>query len=82
MAAESAFSLPLRPVWLGTQQKTMSFLAIFKKHTFVSPSQSGVVMVVVIVVMIVVEVVVVVVVVVFNDELYIFSYDYITFNIW
>ena len=34
--------------------------------------------------MIVVEVVVVVVVVVvvFNDGLYIFSYDYITFNIW
>ena len=34
LAAESAFSLPLMPVWLGTQQKTMSFLAIFKKTHF------------------------------------------------
>ena len=34
MAAESAFSLPLMPVWLGTQQKTMFFLAIFKKTHF------------------------------------------------
>ena len=34
LAAESAFSLPLMPVWLGTIQKTMSFLAIFKTTHF------------------------------------------------
>ena len=31
LAAESAFSLPLMPTWLGTQHKIMSLLAIFKK---------------------------------------------------
>ena len=34
LAAESAFSLPLMPTWLGTQQKRMSLLAIFKKTHF------------------------------------------------
>ena len=33
LAAESAFSLPLIPVWLGTQQKIMSLLSTFKKDT-------------------------------------------------
>ena len=40
LAAKSAFSLPLMPVWLGTQQKTV-FWQNLKRHTFVSPSQSG-----------------------------------------
>ena len=37
LAAESALSLPPIPVWLGTQQKIMSLLSKFKRHTFVSP---------------------------------------------
>ena len=34
LAAESAFSLSLMPIWLGTQQKIMSLLAKFKKSHF------------------------------------------------
>ena len=34
LAAESAFSLPLMPTWLGTQHKIMFLLAIFKKTHF------------------------------------------------
>ena len=34
LAAKSAFWLPLMPVWLGTQPKTMYFWAIFKKTHF------------------------------------------------
>ena len=34
LAAESAFSLPLMPTWLGTQHKRMFLLAIFKKTHF------------------------------------------------
>ena len=40
LAAESAFSLPLLPIWLGTQQKIISLLENKKRHIFVSPSQS------------------------------------------
>ena len=31
LATEFAFSLPLMPIWLGTQHKIMYFLAKFKK---------------------------------------------------
>ena len=34
LVAESAFSLPLMPTWLGIQHKIMFFLAIFKKTQF------------------------------------------------
>ena len=34
--AESAFSLPLMPTWLGTQQKVMTLLATLKRHTFIN----------------------------------------------
>ena len=41
LGTESAFSLPLMPIGLGTQHKNiMSLLIKFKKHIFVSPSQS------------------------------------------
>ena len=39
LAAESALSLPLMPIWLGTQQKIMSFLAKFKKTNFRIPDR-------------------------------------------
>ena len=32
LAAESALSLPVMPIWLGSQQKILSFLAKFKKR--------------------------------------------------